>query len=82
MAATVGGAAAGAAAGGLLGALTGLGVSEEDAKFYEGEFKAGRTIVSVRAAARYDEAVRILRAEGAYDIESRGTTNTAGSPRI
>jgi hypothetical protein len=82
LAATVGGAAAGAAAGGLLGALTGLGVPEEEAKYYEGEFKSGRTIVSVRASGRYDEAVRILRGEGAYDIESRGSTGVAGSPRI
>ena len=75
LAATVGGAAAGAAAGGLLGGLTGLGVSEEDAKYYEDEFKSGRTIVAVKAEGRYDEAATLLRAQGAYDIESRGASS-------
>jgi hypothetical protein len=76
LAATVGGAAAGAAAGGLLGGLTGLGVSEDDAKYYESEFKSGRTIVAVKAEGRFDEASRILRDEGAYDVESRATGTT------
>jgi hypothetical protein len=40
-------AAAGAAAAGIGGALIGLGIPEEDAKYYEGEFKAGRTLVTV-----------------------------------
>ena len=73
LAATIGGAAAGAAAGGLLGGLTSLGVSEEDAKYYEGEFKSGRTLVAVKAVGRYNEASRILRDLGAYDVESRGS---------
>jgi hypothetical protein len=69
----IGGAAAGAATGGILGALTGAGVSEEDAKYYEGEFKSGRTLVTVKGGAgRYDQAVQILRRNGAYDVESRG----------
>jgi hypothetical protein len=41
-------AAAGAAAAGIGGALVGLGVPEEDAAYYEGEYKAGRTIVTVQ----------------------------------
>ena len=65
------GAGAGAAAAGLKGALTGLGVSEEDAQYYEGEFKAGRSLVAVKAAGRYDEVRTRLRGLGAYDIENR-----------
>lgn len=65
-AAFAGGAAAGAAAGGLLGALTGLGIPEEEAQYYQTEFEAGRTIVTVKAGERHDEAVAILRHYGAY----------------
>lgn len=57
-------AAAGAAAGGVGGALLGLGLSEEDATHYHGEVTAGRTVVTVRAGHRYDEAVAILRDYG------------------
>lgn len=65
-AALAGGVAAGAVAGGLIGALIGLGIPEEEAHFYQGEFEAGRTIMTVKAGGRYDEAVRILRNCGAY----------------
>ena len=71
LAGALGGAAVGAAAGGLLGALTGLGVSEEEARYYDQEFQAGRTIVTVKADGRYQEAVEILRRSGAYDSGSR-----------
>ena len=69
--ATLVGAGAGAAAGGLLGGLTGLGVSEEDAKYYDDEFKAGRSLVAVKAAGRYDEVRSRLQELGAYDVERR-----------
>jgi len=71
LATTLAGAGLGAAAGGLIGGLTSLGVSKEDAEYYEGEFKAGRTLVVVKAEGRYDEASRILQAEGAYDVSRR-----------
>jgi hypothetical protein len=71
LAATLGGAAAGAAAGGLIGALTGLGVSDDDAHYYDDEFKSGRTLVTVRGTSRSDEARSILRRHGAYDVETR-----------
>lgn len=74
LAATLGGAALGAAAGGILGALTGMGVPEEEARYYQGEFEAGRTIVTVKAGDREQEAVGILRRNGAYDA---GTRNQA-----
>jgi uncharacterized protein (TIGR02271 family) len=71
LAGVLGGAAVGAAAGGLLGALTGMGVPEEDARYYDEEFKGGRTIVTVKADGRYDEARTILHSFGAYDMETR-----------
>jgi len=53
-------AAVGAVAAGLGGALIGLGVADEDAKDYESEFNAGKTIVTVKAGDRLDAATSIL----------------------
>jgi hypothetical protein len=65
LAAIGGGAAAGAVAGGAVGALVGMGIPEEEARAYEAELAEGRTLLTVRAEGRRDEAVRILRAHGA-----------------
>ncbi|HTU16962.1 MAG TPA: hypothetical protein VMG10_02770 [Gemmataceae bacterium] len=59
-----------AAAGGIIGALVGLGVPEEHAKTYEGEFRAGRTIVTVQTEDRYREAENILHDHGAFNIHT------------
>lgn len=45
---TVAGAATGAAAGGLIGALTSLGVNDEDAKLYEKHVESGNILVIAR----------------------------------
>jgi hypothetical protein len=66
-----GGAIAGAAVGGIFGALTGLGVSEQEAKYYENAFNAGHAIVAVRAGERTAQASEILRKHGGYDLQSR-----------
>lgn len=60
-------AAGGAAAGGLAGALVGMGLSHDEAEYYEGEVKAGRYLVTVRNANRYDEAWNVLHGLGAYN---------------
>lgn len=59
-------AAGGAAAVGLAGALTGWGLSEADAKYYESEVVAGRFVVT---ASDGDEvkAARALTEHGGYD---------------
>src|SRR3954470_15283931 len=44
-------AAGGAAVAGLVGALVGLGMSEDDARYYENELKEGRTLVTVKAGS-------------------------------
>jgi uncharacterized protein (TIGR02271 family) len=75
-------AAAGAATGGLLGALAGMGIPEDEAEYYSGEFERGGTIVTVRADNRYDEARGILQQFGAYDIQSQregGETRAYGT---
>lgn len=69
----LGGAALGAGIGAIAGALAGMGVPKDEAEYYEGEVKSGRTLVAVRANGRYAEAQSVLRQHGAYDIESRDT---------
>ena len=66
-----GGAVAGTAVGGILGAMTGLGISEEEAQFYQNEFNSGRAIVAVKAGDRAGDAADILRRHGDYDLQSR-----------
>jgi hypothetical protein len=66
-----GGAIAGTAVGGILGALQGLEVSEEEARFYDQEFRAGRAIVAVRPGTRAQDAMSILARFGGRHFESR-----------
>jgi hypothetical protein len=67
----------GAAAGGLVGGLTGLGLPEEEAHYYDQEFRLGRVVVTVRAGDRFAEAQEILRKHGAYDIANPKTSPAA-----
>jgi hypothetical protein len=80
LAAVLASAATGAAATGLAGALIGLGIPDEDAEYYEEEFKRGRTIVSVDAGMSYDEVMDVLRRYGADEhgthTEGRGAART------
>lgn len=69
-------AAAGAGIAGLVGALIGSGIPEHEAKYYQNEFEAGRTIVTVNAEGRMDEAESILRRYGAYDMNTHGNVTT------
>ena len=79
------GAGIGAVAGGLVGALVGMGIPDEEAKYFESGFRSGRTLVTVNAGAgRATEAVDILRAYGG-DIGpagSRYTTTTSSSTTV
>lgn len=60
-------AAAGAAAAGVGGALAGMGIPDEDAKYYEDEFKAGRTIVTVHGGPKASQAQSLLTQYGGYN---------------
>jgi hypothetical protein len=62
---------AGASIGGLAGALAGAGIPEEEARYYQGEFEAGRTMVTVHAEGYAERATAILRRHGAYDLSTR-----------
>lgn len=57
---TVFSAALGAVTGGFLGVFAALGVPEEQAHHYEQEFKAGRTIITVKTEERQQDALDIL----------------------
>ena len=56
----------GAAILGLVGALVGLGIPEDDAKYYESEVHGGRFLVTVDAGARNADAWSILHRSGGY----------------
>jgi hypothetical protein len=71
LAMALGGAFAGSAIGGIYGALTGLEISEQEARFYTREFQSGRAIVAVRAGQRICDAAVILRRYGGYDLQDR-----------
>lgn len=64
LAAILSSAAAGAATAGIAGTLIGLGIPEEEANYYDREFRAGRTVVTVQALGRQAEAQAILRQAG------------------
>jgi hypothetical protein len=51
----------------LAGALIGMGVSDEDVKYYDSEFTRGRIIVTVDAGARAAEAQEIVSRNGGYN---------------
>lgn len=75
IAAALGGAAIGAAGGGVVGALTGAGVPEHEAKYYDEEFRRGGIVVTVHAAGRYTEAESILREYGGRDAMTSTSTS-------
>jgi hypothetical protein len=83
LAATLGGILVGATAGGIIGALTGIGVSQEEAEYYQREFEAGRTIVAVNVDERRQnpqEARAILQSCGASDIHVQPATGAGPLP--
>ncbi|HEU5318569.1 MAG TPA: YsnF/AvaK domain-containing protein [Chloroflexota bacterium] len=79
LASAAAGAGIGDAGGGLVGGLVTTGVTEEDARYYDSEFRSGRSLVTVRvgSGSRAEEARRILREHGAYDAESRADATVA-----
>jgi hypothetical protein len=75
-------AAGGAAIAGIVGALVGLGIPEEDARYYEGEFKSGRTLVTVRSEGRNAEAWTIMQRHGAYRREAIAVNSMAQNAKV
>lgn len=71
LASTLTGAAVGTAAGGISGALVGMGIPEDEAKYYDSEFREGRTLMTVRSKDRYDLAGDTIRRGGGWDYDTR-----------
>ncbi len=57
---------------GILDSLQKLGFGQDEANYYNDEFLAGRTVVTVNSQDRRDEAYDILMRNGAYDMNSAG----------
>jgi uncharacterized protein (TIGR02271 family) len=72
-------AAGGAAAAGLAGALIGAGLTDEDARFYEGEVHAGRYLVTVTGEARGADTRGVITRHGGYDRATAATRSTTGA---
>jgi hypothetical protein len=77
----------GAAIAGVVGALTGWGIPDEHARYYESEVAAGRTVVAVSTDERREAARAILRRHGGaskdpdFDQEFNDNTPTPlGTP--
>jgi hypothetical protein len=80
LAGIVAGAVAGGAIGGIGGALTGMGVTKQDAEYYDQEFRGGRTLVTVDAGDRRAEAEQIMRDHHAYDAANRPAADETRRP--
>ncbi len=60
---------------GILDSLMDLGFGEDEANYYNNEFLAGHTVVTVKDARRQQEAADILRQNGAYDASRMSQTS-------
>lgn len=67
LAAIAASAAAAGGAGAVVGALVGLGITNEEAAYYDEEFRKGRTILVVRGDSRRNLVQTILRGNGAEE---------------
>ena len=66
------GAVVGGVSGGITGALVGMGLPEDEAKFYGEQVKDGRVLVTVKADDRFADASDIVRRRKGFDYETRG----------
>lgn len=71
----VAGAGIGAAAGGIVGALVGLGIPEEEARYFDTGFRKGGVLVTVETGNRTMDVVRILQQYGG-DLGANRTNPT------
>jgi len=60
----------------LLNDFMNLGIPQDEASYYDDEFKAGHPVVSVRADGRDQEVMDILRSNGAYTYNMQRATAT------
>src|ERR1700710_2589049 len=76
--ATLAGVGVGGSVGGVVGALVGMGITEYEAKRYEGAVKGGGTLLSVHCdtSEQVDAAKAALKNTGARDISSSSETGS------
>ena len=68
-----------ATTGDITNDLTGMGVSDEEARYYENEQQAGHSVIAVQAEGREQEAEELLRTNGASTYGTRhAATQTTG----
>jgi len=49
--------------------MSGLGYSEEEARFHEQKFHEGKAIVAGKPGNRWEQATEVIRRHGGYDIQ-------------
>ena len=70
----------GAATGGLAGGLIDLGVPEDKGRNYESHVREGGVLAVIRVSEnKADEAARILRENGAKDVDMHSATNQSSA---
>jgi uncharacterized protein (TIGR02271 family) len=62
---------------GILDSLTSLGIPQQEASYYNSEFEAGRTVVTVNTSDRQQEAFDILSRNGGYSATTGMGQSTA-----
>lgn len=72
----------GGTAGWLVGGLAGLGLSHDEAQYYQNRVEQGGVLVTVDAEGREGEARRILFDNGAEDMQSQGGGRNAGNSDV
>jgi hypothetical protein len=61
--------------GNVVSNLVKMGVPKDEAENYDSQFQLGRGIVAVEAPDRQEQALAILRENGAFDPATRSTTD-------
>jgi hypothetical protein len=54
--------------------MTGLGISEDEARFYDRQFQEGRAIVAVKPGARLADAADILVRFGGHNVHAEASS--------
>jgi DNA-binding transcriptional MerR regulator len=60
--------------------LTGMGLSDNEARYYADEYNSGNTIIAVKAPGREQEAMEVLNRYGAYNYGPASTPGSAANP--
>jgi hypothetical protein len=69
--------------GNLVNELTGMGLSDEEARYYANEYRSGRSVVAVKAPGSEQEAMAVLQRYGAshYNVAGAYNGDTTANPR-